>query len=116
MGDGMVDSSALRLKQISPEDERSLVFSFDSPAGELHWTFEPASMAEFLALLLGGAMRSGRGVSIPHAAVSVKASKAGAAELSVSIGPVDLIATLDDAALATLAASIARVQAALHKR
>jgi hypothetical protein len=115
MGDGMADGSALRLKQISPEGEQSLVFSFTGAAGDVHWTFQPASVAEFLALMLGGALRPGRGVALPHAKVSLTSGKDGAPELSVSLGSVDLISTLDAAALARLAASIARLQAAPRK-
>jgi hypothetical protein len=116
MGDGMASGRTLHLRQIEPGDEQALVFVFDSAAGEFQWTFAPGSMAEFVALLLGGSLRPGRGVSIPHAAISVAPQgKTGAAELCLSVGAIDLIATLDPAALDALTAGVARVRAASGK-
>jgi hypothetical protein len=61
-------------------------------------------------------LRSGEAVAIPHAAASVDPKgKAGAAELCLSLGPVDLISTLDSAALDALAAGIARIKAGSGK-
>lgn len=117
MGDGMIGEPTLHLRQIEPDESEALVFVFDSAAGEFHWTFAPGSMAEFIALLLGGNLRPGRGVSIPHAEVSVSLQgKAGAAELCVSVANLDLISTLDLTALDELAVGIARVRANFGKR
>ncbi|MEP7211224.1 MAG: hypothetical protein ABI740_10340 [Alphaproteobacteria bacterium] len=117
MGYGLANTNALQLREISPESDSTLVFRFDSPTGAFDWAFEPGTIAEFLALLLGGDLRPGRGVLLPDAAISVTpCGKVGAAALHLKLGPVDLISALDPAALEALAVAIASTQAASGKR
>lgn len=102
----------MKLTRIDGGQGGGLVFQFDDDGVLREWRFEPASMAEFLALLLEGGIRGGRTVELPPAAVKLVSEPGKPALLQATLPRIDLALALSDEQLAALRDAIERRLAA----
>lgn len=86
------EAGPLVLKEIQSAAESGLLFIFDDAGEEKVWRFAPASVAEFVALLMAGQLRSSSNVLLQTRSIDVRpALGAGAAgEICAGLGAADL--------------------------
>lgn len=94
----------LVLKGIRTGAESGVVFVFDEAGEEKVWQFAPASVAEFVALLMAGQLRSSSAVLLQTRSIDVRPSPGtgDGAEIHAGLGAADLCFEVSRADLESL--------------
>lgn len=106
----------LKLVRVEPAKALGIALVFETGGQEHDWILEQTSVAELMALLLRGRMRSGRRVELDNVELTIEPPKELADDplLCVAMGPLELCAPVDGATAKAMKTDLDRAMKRPH--